>query len=155
MKGALTSAAFSLVETVVALGLFAFCILGVLALIPVGMGSARSVAEESAAASLADAFFGAWLVAPTNANATEFEIPFMFTNPAVPINRAANGIMFFRGDGEQVASATDDATLQLDYNITDLTAQAGGFALDLVFQWPPGQSNAATQIRRFHQFIAR
>lgn len=149
MKTPALKCGFSLVETVVALGLFAFCILGVLALIPIGMGSARSVAEESTASALADAFFGAWLVAPTNA--TEFDIPFMFTNPAVPINRAANGSMFFRDDGEQVASATG-ASLQLSYNVT---AQAGGFALDLVFQWPAGQSNAATQTRRFQQFVAR
>jgi hypothetical protein len=141
--------AFSLVETVVALGLFAFCILGVLALIPVGMGAARSVAEESSAASLADAFFGAWLAAPINA--TEFPIPPMFTNPPVPVNGPGTGTLFFRDDAEQVAEAVQ-ASLQLDYTVTQ---QTGGFGIDLVFQWPPGQTNAATQIRRYQQFIAR
>jgi type II secretory pathway pseudopilin PulG len=141
---------FSLVETVVALGLFAFCILGVLALIPIGMGSARSVAEEGSAAALADAFFGAWLVAPTNV--TEFKIPSLFTNPTVPVNRPGSGMVYFRDDGEQ--SSLDSATLQLNYNIVAQTAPSG-FLIDLVFQWPPGQSNAATQVRRFQQFIAR
>jgi len=142
---------FSLVETVMALGLFAFCILGVLALIPVGMGAARSVAEESSASALSDAFFGAWLVAPTNANANDFPIPPMFTNPAVPVNRSASGTMYFRDEGEQVTDAAQ-ASLQMDYAVTQ---QTGGFGIDLVFQWPPGQTNAATQIRRFQQFMAR
>lgn len=141
--------AFSLVETVVALGLFAFCILGVLALIPVGMGAARSVSEESAAAALADAFFGAWMVAPTNAN--EFPIPTMFTNPAVPVNGAATGVVYFGGEGEQV-SAANSASLQMTYNVA---AQQGGYGIDLVFQWPPGPTNSATQVRLFQQFVAR
>jgi type II secretory pathway pseudopilin PulG len=140
---------FSLVETVVALGLFAFCILGVLALIPVGMGAARSVAEENSAAALADAFFGAWLVAPTNS--TVFLIPPMFTDPAVPVNGSSTGTMYFRDDAEQVSDATQ-ASLQMDYTVAQ---QTGGFGIDLVFQWPPGQTNAATQIRRFQQFVAR
>ena len=148
-KTPLFSSAFSLVETVVALGLFAFCILGVLALIPVGMGAARSVAEESSAASLADAFFGAWLAAPTNAS--EFPIPPMFTNPPVPVNRPGTGTLYFRDDAEQ-ATAASLASLQLDYTVTQ---QTGGFGIDLVFQWPPGQTNAATQVRRYQQFIAR
>jgi uncharacterized protein (TIGR02598 family) len=149
MKNFRSRSGFTLVETVVALGLFAFCILGVLALIPVGMGSARSVAEESAATSLSDAFFGAWLVAPTNVNA--FPIPFMFTNPAVPVNSAGADTFYFRDDGQQVSVATE-ASLQMSYSGV---AQPGGFLIDLTFQWPPGQTNAATQIRRFQQFIAR
>jgi len=149
MKSLLRLSAFSLVETVVALGLFAFCILGVLALIPVGMGAARSVAEESSASALADAFFGAWLVAPTNASA--FPMPPMFTNPPVTVNGPGSGTMYFRDDGEQVDEAAQ-GSLQLDYAVTP---QTGGFGIDLVFQWPPGQTNPATQIRRFQQFMAR
>ena len=152
MKTSALKSGFSLVETVVALGLFAFCILGVLALIPIGMGSARSVAEESSAAALADAFFGAWLVAPTNA--TEFKIPSLFTNPTVPVNSPGAGTIYFRDDGEQVAGAAAGASLQMSYNIVQQTAPSG-FLIDLVFQWPPGQSNAATQVRRFQQFMAR
>ena len=150
MKTVLRLRGFSLVETVVALGLFAFCILGVLALIPVGMGAARSVAEESSAAALADAFFGAWTVAPTSANA--FPIPFMFTNPAIPVNQAGTGAYYFRDDGEQVGSP-NEASLQMTYSA--VAQPGGGFLIDLIFQWPPGQTNAATQTRRFQQFVAR
>jgi uncharacterized protein (TIGR02598 family) len=150
MKLLSQKSAFSLVETVVALGLFAFCILGVLALIPIGMGAARSVAEESSASALADAFFGAWMVAPTNANA--FPVPFMFTNPTVPVNGAGTGTFYFRDDGEQVASP-NEGSLQMSYSAT--AQPGGGFLIDLIFQWPPGQTNAATQTRRFQQFVAR
>jgi uncharacterized protein (TIGR02598 family) len=150
MKTSALKSGFSLVETVVALGLFAFCILGVLALIPIGMGAARSVAEESSAAALADAFFGAWMVAPTNANS--FSIPFMFTNPTVPVNGAGTGTFYFRDDGEQVVSP-NEASLQMSYSAA--AQPGGGFLIDLIFQWPAGQTNAATQTRRFQQFVAR
>jgi hypothetical protein len=151
MSGHAHRRGFSLVETVVALGLFAFCILGVLALIPIGMGAARSVAEESAASALADAFFGAWLVAPATNPAT-CEIPPMFTIgiAPIPVKAMGGGTMYFRDDGEQVA-APNEASLQMSYNVA---AQSGGFLIDLTFQWPPGQSNAATQTRMFQQFVA-
>jgi len=42
-----SSCAFSLTETVIALGLFAFCILPIIGLMPVGMGAVRSGAGGS------------------------------------------------------------------------------------------------------------
>ncbi|MEY3480692.1 MAG: hypothetical protein RIQ71_1467, partial [Verrucomicrobiota bacterium] len=73
---------FSLTETVIALGLFAFCILPIIGLMPVGTGAARSVEQETQAVHLAEAFFGAWQVRPVDpttgkAVITTFSIPSM------------------------------------------------------------------------------
>jgi uncharacterized protein (TIGR02598 family) len=145
------SSAFSLTEVVVALGLFAFSVLAVVALMPVGMNSARSVAEESSAVNLSEAFFGAWLVAPTNA--TVFPIPGMFTNPPVPIQVPDSDTMFFRGDGEQVASAAG-ASMQMFYNVTS-NASSRSVTIDLTFQWPITTATNVVQTRRFTQVIPR
>jgi len=132
---------FSLTETVIALGLFAFCILPIIALVPVGMGAARSVSQEYDAANLAAAFFGAWEIRP--AGATNFPIPTMFTDPPVPLVRSES-TMYFAADGTQT-NATG-AAMQLDYKITTNATNA---TVDLNFYWPSGKTNAATQKRSF------
>jgi len=131
---------FSLTETVIALGLFAFCILPIIALVPVGMGAARSVAQESDAASLAAAFFGAWELRP--AGAKDFPIPMMFTNPAVPLEQGGK-TMYFAGDGTQTIQA--GATMKLDYKITTNASTA---TINLDFTWPANGGPAA-QTRSF------
>jgi len=147
-------AGFSLTETVIALGLFGFCILPILALLPVGIASARSVTEESAAAALAEAYFGALQVAPDGAN--KFEIPGIFDNPPVdiPTGASGQGTMYFRGDGTQVAGA-EEATLRMDYALTRDPVQ-DTITANLSFRWPPSAStNRSTQVRYFTQIIPR
>ena len=141
---------FSLTETVIALGLFAFCILGVVALIPVGMNAARSVTQESTAVNLAEAFFCAWQVAPSGA--ATFPIPGMF--PAgqreVPLS-AGSGTVFFLGDGTQ-ASSSGEAAMQMDYNV----AVAGDLAtITLEFVWPVSTSTNLQQRRSFQRAMSR
>ena len=151
-----SSRAFSLTETVIALGLFAFCILPIVGLIPVGVGAARSVNQEGQSAALADAFFGAWEVRPGNSK--EFGIPVMFpTNSpfgltnAVPLT-AKNGKFFFAGNGAQVLSGTE-ASMSMAYAISN---KGGAMSVDLVFEWPANtasgnspSTNPAAQVRTF------
>jgi len=142
-------AGFSLTETVIALGLFAFAILGVLALIPVGMQSARSVVNESTVVNLSEAFFGAWQVAPTNA--TDFPIPGIFpAGPAplapVPLS-PGSGTFLFLDDGTQ-ASDRAEAAISMDY---DISVAPGMATINLDFVWPPqvgSQTNNPAQQRR-------
>lgn len=150
MKIAHTIKGFSLTETVVALGLFTFCVLAVIALIPVGMNAARSVSEESSAVNLSEAFFGAWRVAPSGA--TTFPIPGMFASPPITI-APGSGTMFFRGDGEQVSSAAG-ASMRMDFNVSS-NANARSLNIDLTFQWPVTTATNAVQTRHFSQVIPR
>lgn len=143
-----TSGGFSLTETVIALGLFAFCILPIIGLMPVGMGAARSVEQEAQAANLAEAFFGAWQVRPTGA--TSFSIPGMFTNPAVPLDSSQPGTMYFDGGGAQVASESG-AAMKLEY---DINTSTNIVTIKLDFSWPPN-GGAATQKRCFKRVLPK
>lgn len=139
---------FSLVETVIALGLFAFCILPIIGLIPVGMAAARSVEQEAQAANLAEAFFGAWQVRPPAAK--EFSIPGMYTNPPVPLDSSKPGTMYFDGAGAQVDSV-GAAAMKLEYDINTATNIV---TIKLDFTWPPN-GGAATQKRCFKRVVPR
>ena len=141
---------FSLTETVIALGLFAFCILGVVALIPIGMSAARSVTQEGTAVNLAEAFFGAWQVAPSSA--TSFPIPGMFPPGQIEVPLSAgNGTAFFLGDGTQTSSS-GEAAMQMNYDV----AVADGLAtINLDFLWPVTSSTNAQQKRSFQRVISR
>jgi len=146
---------FSLTETVIALGIFSFCILGVLAMIPVGMNSARSVVNESTVINLAESFFGAWQVAPRDAST--FPIPGMFpagSGSAVPLT-PGSGSMYFLDDGTQTTEE-DQAAIAMNYEIQQA---AGTATIELDFTWPVSgstQTNLPTQQRRsFTRVISR
>ena len=135
---------FSLTETIIALGLFAFCILPIIGLMPVGMGAARSVEQEGQAASLAEAFFGAFQVRPTNAK--EFSIPGMFTNPPVMVDSTKPGTNYFDGNGAQVDSEAA-AAMKLEYEVNS-DAITKTLTIKLDFSWP-AKGGAAAQKRSF------
>lgn len=146
-----TASGFSLTETVIALGLFAFCILPIIGLMPVGMGAARSVEQEAQAANLAEAFFGAWQVRPPGA--TTFSIPGMYTNPAVPLDSSKPGTMYFDGAGAQVDSAAA-AAMKLEYDINTPSGEPNIVIVKLDFTWP-ASGGAATQTRSFKRALPR
>jgi len=143
---ALRAAGFSLTETVIALGLFSFCILGVLALIPVGMSSARGVVNESTVINVAESFFGAWQVAPTNA--ATFAIPGLFPANKQPVPLTpGSGAMYFLDDGTQT-SDQNFAAMAMEYEIE---SGGGVTTIALDFLWPvteSSQTNLPTQQRR-------
>jgi uncharacterized protein (TIGR02598 family) len=147
-----TSGGFSLTETVIALGLFAFCILPIIGLIHVGMGAARSVEQEAQAVNLAEAFFGAWQVRPTNA--TGFEIPGMFTNPVVPLDSTKPGTMYFDGAGAQVNS-NSAAAMKLEYDINTPKAEPAIVNIKLDFSWPVSTNATVVQKRFFKRAFPR
>lgn len=150
-KRAQVPSGFSLTETVIALGLFAFCILPIVGMIPVGMGAVRSVSQEAAAANVAEAFFGAWQVRPPNV--TKFPIPVMFPDPAgVPLTQGS-GTNYFDGTGAQVTDP-GAATMSMAYAVTTNSNSA---TISLDFTWPPpvgSGSNPVAQKRSFTRVIA-
>ena len=68
---------FSLVEVVIAMGIFSFCIVAIVGLLPVGMNSVRSVSNENNAIHIASSIEGLWQVAPLGSTIT---IPNIITN---------------------------------------------------------------------------
>jgi uncharacterized protein (TIGR02598 family) len=140
-----SSPAFSLVEVVVALGLFAFCIAAITGLLSVGLNSTRSVVNEGTAVNLAASVFGGWEAQENGA--AGLTIPGLFTNlPA--LSSTTSREFFFDDRGAQVDGAAG-AALEMQYT-TRVSGQAPVTTqLDLTFRWPPQGASNAVQTRTF------
>jgi uncharacterized protein (TIGR02598 family) len=158
MKAA-DSRGFSLVEVVIALGIFTFCITILLGLIPVGLKSARSVSEEGNAVHIASSIFGLWQVIPTNFTAPTdraITITNVFTNIGT-VGAAGSTTNYFNDAGIQVGGATN-ASLAMNYRATSLGATVpGGWEVELRFQWPARASanTNAIQTRTYKEVFVK
>jgi uncharacterized protein (TIGR02598 family) len=150
-----SKAGFSLIEVVIALGIFAFCIVAIVGLLPVGMNSVRSVSNENNAIHIASSIEGIWQVAPTNKS---------FTNSGFPITNLYVGatnssVFYFNEFGEQTNSA--GASVNMTYTATTNTNFLPSTAYDvkMIFKWPPHATNTATitnaTVREFSYTISK
>jgi uncharacterized protein (TIGR02598 family) len=150
-KACSKTCAFSLVEVVVALGLFSFCIVAITGLLSVGLGSTRSVVNEGVAINIAGSVYGAW-EAQTN-RAANLTVPGLFTNlPGLSTSPSNN--FFFDQSGVQVQDASQGA-LQMDYVATASGAAPVVTTLDLVFTWPVGGATNTVQTRRYRRAFVK
>ena len=143
------NAGFSLIEVVIALGIFAFCIVAIVGLLPVGMNSVRSVSNENNAIHIASSIEGIWQVAPLGSTIT---IPNIITN--LPISTSQNATYHFDEFGEPLASSTG-ASLKMSYTTVNYTAAGTGNAttVNMTFSWPPSGSYQTT--REFSYTISK
>jgi hypothetical protein len=150
MRARVKTYAFSLVETVLALGIFAFCIVVVIGVLLSGMRAARSVTDETNAVSIANSILGAWGVQVNKAaplRIGDHAVGAMVTN-LPPLNAAVpRGEFYFNEVGRQTNSV-NGASLKLFYSVTPDTA-GGTSLLELEFWWPPLAPTNAAQRRSF------
>jgi len=142
--------AFSLVETVIALGIFAFCIVVILALFPIGLRAARSVADETVAVNMAASVFGGWHM---QANKTaQLTIEGMVTNlPA--LDQATREAPFYLGAEGLQAPGPETASVLMLYSVEPIGTTASRVTLS--FRWPANApANAALQTRQFIRTFA-
>jgi uncharacterized protein (TIGR02598 family) len=140
--------AFTLVEVVVALGLFSFCIVAIVGLFSVALGSTRSVANEAAVENLVDSIYGGWSV-QKNANISLSMNPIFNNLPA--LTSGSQSTMYFNDQGIQVDSA-ESASFLMDYKPEVIDAGKGYYSLALTFRWPPvatANENSSIQSRFF------
>lgn len=147
-------AAFSLVEVVIAIGLFTFCITILLGLIPVGLKSARSVTEEGNAIHIASSIFGFWQQAPAN---TPISIPGIFSNTTLRVGAAAAPVTNYFDD---VAAPTTAATasLAMAYRAAALSGIPNAYEVQLEFRWParaPTNATAGVQTRTYKEVFVK
>lgn len=138
---------FSLVETVIALGIFVFCIVGIVGLIPVGLNAVRSVSNENNAIHIASSIEGIWEVAPGNSTLTNGQFP--VTNFYIGAMSTTN--FYFNEFGEQTNIGS--ASLNMTYNATVNSTFPTAFDVKMVFSWPP-RGNATTT-REFSYTISK
>ena len=140
--------AFSLVETVIALGIFVFCIVGIVGLIPVGLNAVRSVSNENNAIHIASSIEGIWEVAPGNSTLTNGQFP--VTN--FYIGATNNSLPFYFNEfGEQTDQGS--ASLKMTYNATVNSTFSTAYDVKMVFSWPPVGN--ATTTREFSYTISK
>ena len=140
-------AGFSLIEVVIALGIFAFCIVAIVGLLPVGMNSVRSVSNENNAIHIASSIEGIWHVAPLGSS--PITIPNIITNLA--ISSSANSTYFFDEFGDPLANSTG-AALKMNYK----TAGSGNFTtVNMTFSWPPSAAESYQTKREFSYTISK
>ena len=139
-----SNAGFSLIEVVIALGIFAFCIVAIVGLLPVGMNSVRSVSNENNAIHIASSIEGIWQVAPLGSTIT---MPNIINN--LSISTSQNSTYYFNEFGEPLANSTG-ASLKMSYTTVNYTAAGTGNAttVNMAFSWPPGAGNPNNQTKR-------
>jgi Tfp pilus assembly protein PilV len=143
-----TSHAFSLIEVVISLGIFAFCIVGIVGLLPIAANSVKSVSLESTANNIAESIAGFWEVAPLlTSSGPNFTMGnFTIGNGTQTVNYTISGTE---------SSSASDAALRLNYEANSLgAANPNTFTVNLTFTWPPNaSSNSTTATTRTFNYI--
>jgi len=140
--------AFSLIEVVIALGLFAFCIVGIVGLLPIAANSVKSVSIESTANNIAESISGFWQVAPLLATSSA-----NFTMGNFTVGTTGNQTFYYNNDGSIVPDVTA-ASLRLIYDANALSGFPNTFTVNLTFTWPPNaSSNSTTATTRTFNYI--
>ena len=145
-----TNAGFSLIEVVIALGIFSFCIVAIVGLLPVGMNSVRSVSNENNAIHIASSIEGIWQVVPTNTSITYSNFP--ITNLYIGITNNAPPF-YFNEFGEQTDSA--GSSVNMTYTANASTTTSSAYDVKMVFKWPPHATSANATIREFSYTISK
>jgi uncharacterized protein (TIGR02598 family) len=140
--------AFSLIEVVIALGLFTFCIVGIVGLLPIAANSVKSVSLESTANNIAESIAGFWQVAPGNATSSGGSLNI----GTFKVGAAGEDTFYYDNDGFEVPS--DRASLRLEYKAAPLDTSPSSFTVNLTFTWPPNASgNSTTATTRTFNYI--
>jgi uncharacterized protein (TIGR02598 family) len=148
MKG-VPHKAFSLIEVVIALGLFTFCIVGIVGLLPIAANSVKSISQESNANNIAESISGFWQVAPSTASTSGGN----FTMGNFTVGTTGNQTFYYNNDGSIVPNVTD-ASLRLVYDVNALNGFPNTFTVNLTFTWPPNaSSNSTTATTRNFNYI--
>jgi len=145
---------FSLVETVLALGIFAFCIVAIMGLMPVGLSAARSVANEERSVSIAESIFAGWRMQSNKSEPLtlggaqllqEEGKNFLMIADAPGLTENAKEVFYFDSRGAQVQER-DDAALRMDYNVV---TESNVAIVELDFFWPAAAPSEVAQKRSF------
>ena len=140
--------AFSLIEVVIALGIFAFCIIGIVGLLPIAANAVKSVSQESNANNIAASISGFWQVAPLGSSTAGGN----FTMGNFTVGNGTD-TFYFDNNGTLVPTIAE-STLKLDYDAQLLSAFPGSFTVNLTFTWPPNASaNSTTANKRTFNYI--
>ena len=138
------SAAFSLVEVVLALGVAAFCLIAVVGLMPVGVQTNRNAAFQTAATNIMAAIVADLRTTPAAAT----------TSPQFAITFGTDKTLYFDASGQASASLSPESRYQL--NVRWNSAPTGLQYADLKVTWPasvdPATATPSGVVKAFAAF---
>jgi len=147
MRKLSVSSGFSLVEVTLALGIAAFCLLAVFALIPVAALTSRNATSQTAATNIMAAVVADLRATPkTNTTSTQFGIRF-----------GTNATLYFDGTGQFTTSLSTNSRYQLNVTWNSMdpaagcsTGSSGMPCADLKVTWPaaatPANASGSTEM---------
>ena len=144
----LSKNAFSLIEVVIALGIFAFCIVGIVGLLPIAANSVKSVSQETNANNIAESIAGFWQVAPIGSQTGG-----NFTMGNFTVGTTGNQTIYYNNFGTETAAT--DASLRLIYDVQSLTGFPNSFTVNLTFNWPLTATGNITTTRTFNDIFTK
>ena len=145
----LSKNAFSLIEVVIALGLFTFCIVGIVGLLPIAANSVKSVSQESNANNIAESIAGLWQVAPAT-NISIINSNFPTTNLFIGSSNLSTN--YFNEFGQETNS--NNASLRMEYEASQLAApNTNSYSVNMTFCWPAHSTNTNSTTKRTFNYI--
>jgi len=136
------TAAFSLIEVTLALGIAAFCLVAVLGLMPVGVQTNRNATSQTAATSILSNVIADMRATPTSAT----------TSIQYGIEFGAGKTLYFDGSGQFTISLGADSRYRLVVSFP--TSPADLSYADLRVTWPASviPANASGSVEMFAAF---
>jgi hypothetical protein len=120
--------AFSIIEVIVAIGIFASVIVSIFGLLSIALYSVRSVENETIANNFCETIFGIWDVFPREHRDQPIPIPYM-GNFTLSQNRT-----FFLNENGAITDDSSKAAIKVEY----IVDKSNNFnMIDTTFIWPP------------------
>lgn len=135
---------FSLVEVTLALGIIAFALVSLMALLPLGMKTNLDSLEESQAINLVRAVIADRRLTPAKEISTRFKF-----SALASLDRKTSGTIWLEEDTTTLSSASN-ARYRMDYTLYPPAAQGQPILAFLRVQWP---ANAPTP-RNYYETVA-
>lgn len=108
---------FSLVEVTIALGIIAFCVISVVALLPMGMNSLQSARDRRNATEVLNLLAGDLLSQRMSPGGTN-HLPGVFSNYSWTVGGTnVTGVLEVPADGRQASSGADVVTMKVHFSI--------------------------------------
>jgi type II secretory pathway pseudopilin PulG len=119
--------AFSIIEIVIALSLFGFCIVGIFGLLPIALNAVKSVQQEAVANNFWCSITGLWDVVKVDTRSTPISIP-IIGNFTLSQDRT-----FYLTEHGVITDDSSKGNIKVIYKLTD----GGGITIiDTSFIWP-------------------
>ena len=155
-QNARSTAAFSLVEVVVALGVTIFCLIALFGLLSVGLRSNQTTIEQAGASTILSAVISDLYATPVTipsgsaTNSLQFNIKIPAVNAATPVTT-----LYFAGNGSLATNSTAaSSTYRLTVTPIGTTGTRTATFLDLTVTWPALATSAATASGSVETFVS-